>query len=324
MEAFKIGQPTISVIVPVYKAEAYFRKCVESILTQTYTNLEIILVDDGSPDGCPAICDEYQRKDPRVTVIHQKNRGVSGARNAALEIANGQFVSFVDADDWIDGDFFASLIAKDADIIVSGNPSVSGVHHIDEIRKNYYHWGGLIGPCEKLYKLDKIRNIRFREDLPIGEDIIFNLEVLKQIESVCYIPYKGYHITSNAESLTRAKLGTYDPRLDEEWQHKWGLIHASALRDAGIVQESITNANTNGCSVWIYQKIKNYCYADCPHSYREKIRRIKRQLDGNRETILRVTSPTSPRTYYMIRLCIHLRSAHIAYLLFRLLVLMKL
>jgi glycosyltransferase involved in cell wall biosynthesis len=101
----------ISVIVPVYKVEKYLPQCVDSILAQTYRNLEIILVDDGSPDSCPKICDEYAKKDGRVRVIHQKNAGVSAARNAGLDCAQGEYIGFVDWDDWIDAAMFQRLLA---------------------------------------------------------------------------------------------------------------------------------------------------------------------------------------------------------------------
>ena len=94
--------PLISVIVPVYRVEEYLERCVESILSQTYENLEVILVDDGSPDRCPAICDAYAGKDARVKVIHQENKGLSGARNAGIELAEGEYLAFVDSD-WCDG-----------------------------------------------------------------------------------------------------------------------------------------------------------------------------------------------------------------------------
>lgn len=93
--------PTISVIVPVYKAEQYLVRCVESIRNQTFSDLEIILVDDGSPDNCGAICDEYAAKDTRITVIHKENGGLSDARNVGLDIARGEYIGFVDSDDWI-------------------------------------------------------------------------------------------------------------------------------------------------------------------------------------------------------------------------------
>lgn len=94
--------PTLSVIVPVYNTEKYLRECIDSILAQTFTDFELILVDDGSTDGCGAICDEYAKQDERIRVIHQENGGVTSARKAAMRIANGQWISFVDSDDWLD------------------------------------------------------------------------------------------------------------------------------------------------------------------------------------------------------------------------------
>lgn len=99
----------ISVIIPVYRVEAYLKRCVDSVLAQTYTHMEIILVDDGSPDGCPAICDAYAEQDARVTVIHQKNAGLSGARNAGIDRAQGAYLAFVDSDDYLAPDFLERL-----------------------------------------------------------------------------------------------------------------------------------------------------------------------------------------------------------------------
>ena len=98
---------TISVIVPIYKVEAYLRQCVDSILAQTYTDLDIVLVDDGSTDNCPAICDAYARKDARVQVVHKPNGGLMSARQAGLRVAKGDYVGFVDGDDWIESDMYA-------------------------------------------------------------------------------------------------------------------------------------------------------------------------------------------------------------------------
>jgi len=114
----------ISVIVPVYKVEKYLNKCVESILAQTYKNLEIILVDDGSPDGCPAICDEWAKRDTRIHVIHKINGGLSDARNAGLQLATGQYVAFVDSDDWLEPNMYERLYEvltdTSADIVECG------------------------------------------------------------------------------------------------------------------------------------------------------------------------------------------------------------
>ena len=97
----KKNNPLISVIVPIYNVEKYLRHCVDSILSQSNHNLEVWLVDDGSPDGCPTICDEYARKDNRIKVIHKKNGGLSDARNVAIDVESGEYVCFVDSDDYI-------------------------------------------------------------------------------------------------------------------------------------------------------------------------------------------------------------------------------
>ena len=121
----RCGQvPLISIIVPVYQVEPYIRRCVDSILQQTYPNLEIILVDDGSPDRCGAICDEYARRDQRVQVVHKANGGLSSARNAGLAVARGDYLGFIDSDDWIEPDMYQYMLdhalEQDADITVCG------------------------------------------------------------------------------------------------------------------------------------------------------------------------------------------------------------
>ncbi len=102
----------ISVVIPIYKVEQYLNECVESVVNQTYKNLEIILVDDGSPDNCPKICDEWAKKDGRIKVIHKKNGGVSDARNAGIKVATGKYISFVDSDDYIENNLYEIAINK--------------------------------------------------------------------------------------------------------------------------------------------------------------------------------------------------------------------
>lgn len=105
-----MDHPQISVIIPVYKAEKFLHRCLDSILAQTYSNWELLLVNDGSPDNSGAICEEYAAKDARIKVFHKENGGVSAARNTALERAKGVFVTFVDSDDWIDKDCLNTCI----------------------------------------------------------------------------------------------------------------------------------------------------------------------------------------------------------------------
>lgn len=104
-------QQMLSIIVPVYKVEKYLRQCLDSIVNQTYENLEIILIDDGSPDNCGKICDEYAQRDNRIKVIHKENGGLSSARNIGTQIAKGEYITYVDSDDWLDKNMYSELIS---------------------------------------------------------------------------------------------------------------------------------------------------------------------------------------------------------------------
>lgn len=173
----------ISVIVPIYKVEPYLRKCVDSILAQTYQNLEVILVDDGSPDNCGAICEEYAEQDTRIKVIHKQNSGLSGARNAGLDYASGEYITFVDSDDWIDPHHFSALyssLQEGADIAVSDIRRVNSNHDLictfcfqqkgDIVYESVfgYVWN-------KLYRRSVVEHARF--SINYIEDVIFNLQI---------------------------------------------------------------------------------------------------------------------------------------------------
>ena len=126
--------PTISIIVPVYKVEKYIHRCVDSILGQTFTDFELILVDDGSPDGCPAICDKYAANDSRIHVIHQQNGGLSAARNAGIDWAfansDSQWLSFIDSDDWVHPEYLQRLLdaalGHDVSVSICGYEQTEG------------------------------------------------------------------------------------------------------------------------------------------------------------------------------------------------------
>lgn len=145
----------LSIIVPVYKVEPYLRRCIDSIRSQTYTNLQIILVDDGSPDQCGEICDEYTSIDERIIVIHQDNEGLSGARNNGMIFAKGEYISFVDSDDWIHPRMYEVLI------------SMLEQYQLDIARCSVYHTDG--------YKKEKILPSKVRPNTLIQEDKIFDL-----------------------------------------------------------------------------------------------------------------------------------------------------
>lgn len=121
----EINASLISIIIPVYKVEPFLRQCLDSVIGQSYANLEIILVDDGSPDRCPEICDKYAQKDNRINVIHKENGGLSSARNSGLDACKGDYITFVDSDDWISEQYietlFLLIIEEDADIVIGEN-----------------------------------------------------------------------------------------------------------------------------------------------------------------------------------------------------------
>lgn len=203
--------PKISIIVPVYNVEKYLRRCVDSILCQTYENIEIILVNDGATDSSPAICDEYLKKDKRVKVIHKQNGGLSSARNAGLDIATGDFIGFVDSDDFIAEDMYESLLREISGDKLnvancmyvryydSGETSPSRVVHIcdeevksiDFFKKLLLHTGDM-SVCSKLFPKEVIGNTRF----PVGklnEDLIFIVEIIEKAEKIKFIGKVGYY-----------------------------------------------------------------------------------------------------------------------------------
>lgn len=176
-------KPLVSIIIPIYKVESYLQRCVDSVLNQTYTNIEIILVDDGSPDKCPQICDNYAYSDRRIIVIHKKNGGLSEARNTGLDICKGAYISFVDSDDWINEQYIEILlntaIKENADICIGENIKTNG--NLKFKRKRNYtksfsseeallhlfkknHTAFAIS-CGKIYKKSLFDSIRF----PIGK-----------------------------------------------------------------------------------------------------------------------------------------------------------
>ena len=187
----------ISVIIPIYKVEKYLNRCVESIVNQTYENLEIILVDDGSPDSCPKMCDEWAKKDKRIKVVHKENGGVSSARNAGLDIAKGDYISFVDGDDWIENDFVKflyDLIKQDdydvsrcgAFVVHEGNEEkmenmgdgkvkvLSRDAQVIDLASGKYLSGVT---WNKLYKRSVIGDVRYCEYQGASEDLMFNYRV---------------------------------------------------------------------------------------------------------------------------------------------------
>lgn len=214
----------ISVIVPIYNVEKYLPKCVESIMRQTYADLEIILVDDGSVDGCGKICEEYARADSRIRVIRKENGGVSSARNAGLEAARGEFVAFVDADDYLFEKTYEKMIGAmaetDADmavcaitVVVDGAQPVraedDGARAVFNRKDAIYHLFDFddtinLAVWNKLFKKELISLLRFDTDLSYGEDTDLLFRYLLSLKKAVKISYAGYVYNKRADSVTRA------------------------------------------------------------------------------------------------------------------------
>lgn len=218
-------KPVISVIVPVYNVMKYIRQCLDSICAQTFSALEIILVDDGSTDESGSICDEYAKKDERIRVVHQENQGLSAARNKGLELASCDFVGFIDSDDWIEPDtyqvLYNNLCVADADISTcaldnapfDANTSVEPIVYSREEAM----YAALSNPffgvfaCNKLYKKELFKNIRY----PVGhiyEDSYIILDLLELVERVVGTNAIKYHYIKRQDSIT---ANVYRPKEED-------------------------------------------------------------------------------------------------------------
>ena len=210
--------PKVSIIVPVYKAEKYLHRCVDSIIAQTFTDWELLLVDDGSPDRSGDICDEYARKDNRVRVFHKENGGVSSARNLGLDNINGEFVTFVDADDWIDSDNLSvcvsTLESNNLDVLqyswrrIDENGNILQIRKIDTdaIDLPHYIEKGNFNVCVggSYMKSSIIQNggIRFTKNLKLAEDQVFILTVMSKAKRIQSFSNVYYNYFFNEESAT--------------------------------------------------------------------------------------------------------------------------
>ena len=216
----------LSVIVPVYNVEAFLPKCLNSLLNQTYKDLEIILIDDGSTDNSGKICDEYAERDNRIKVIHQKNQGVSAARNVGLDLSTGDYITFVDSDDWCEKDYFENAMLYffyyDINLLITNftreqiennknrknclqytNKKFLNSYNAIENMVNRRNFGWEI--FATFYDKQSIHNIRFKKANYYGEDFEFKYRVNKNKKiKVCYTSIFGYHYVNRADSAVNS------------------------------------------------------------------------------------------------------------------------
>ena len=252
-------QPLVSIIVPVYKVEPYLRRCLDSIVNQTYTNLEIILVDDGSPDGCPQICDEYAARDKRIVVIHKENGGLSDARNAGLDICKGGYISFVDSDDWVDETYIETLldlsIKENADIAIGENIRTEGCSkptkknitinacHSKEALKHLFSQNHIAFTVSwgKLYKKNLFSTLRF----PKGKDEFTTYILFYKSKKIVYTSEILYYYYQRADSITGN-------------QHPHDLLNAEEEQFDFILNHNMTNLQASQARLICWQILYIY------------------------------------------------------------------
>lgn len=322
-------EPLVSIIVPVYKVEAYVGRAIESILKQSYSNFELFLVDDGSPDNSGAICEEYAAKDGRLRVIHQKNAGAPAARNAAMEKASGDYYYFMDSDDWAEPDMLRDMVAlaqrDSAQLVVAGfyiDTYYSETEHLQDImqvspavyrnagefRKDAYRLFDknlLYTPWNKLWLRSYIeeRNLRFPSTF--WDDFPFVLSVIRDVERVTVTEKPYYHfIRKREESETAAyRPQMYDKREEEHgWMKElyahWGVDDGNSRELLGrrYVERLV------GC-------VENLTNKKCTLSRREKRAQVKQMINSTntRESL----AAAKPRTKMMKLMLLPIRMRNV-------------
>lgn len=293
----------ISVIVPIYNVEKYLPRCVESIQNQTYKNLEIILVDDGSPDNCPEMCDVYASQDTRIKVIHKENGGLGFARNSGLEIVSGEYVTFIDSDDLIEQthieNLYSAIKEAEADVVIGSHTSVTpdgektphpimlpeGIYENENILNDIVL--PLIGPnadypsdiqvnsscCMNLYKTDIIRknNMQFiSEKYAVAEDLYFNIDYFFLCKKITAKNEMGYYYFENSQSISHK----YSPLRFERTLNYYKTLNAQTER-LGL-SDKIEHRTERSFLMKIRVAVRHIVMSDLKH--KEKVREIRAVL----------------------------------------------
>ena len=292
----------ISVIIPVYNVEKYLDICVESVVRQTYENLEIILVDDGSTDNCPAICDEWARKDSRIKVIHKQNGGLSSARNVGMKNASGDYIGFIDSDDVISLDMYEKLLSSlkenEADIAQCGYFTFSDYSQISDFNndktvytrkfnshnavKSLLTDGTVSVICwSKLYKNQVIKNVFFEEGV-INEDVLWTYQVLAKSDNVVTISGKLYGYYQREGSIMNSAYS----------ERRFDALYALSKRSDAVKTDFpdlfplAERAYAGGC-MYHYQWL---CRLDDTEEYRDFRKRLHKMfLSSDLKSVFSVT-----------------------------------
>ena len=311
---------TISVIIPVYNAEKYLERCIDSVLAQDYSNLEIILINDGSSDNSGRICDVYQSKDSRIRVIHKKNGGAASARNCGLEIASGEYIGFVDSDDWITEDMYKYLVElledTQSDVtaircVLADKPMYVKQKEVtyqcfdgNEIIHDFLFQGacssvGSYSLCCNLFKKSLFTGLRLPEG-KIGEDIAIQYEILQRASRMVKSNKAGYFYFQGEQSVSVGGLKQNYADLLEAYKQ----LYVFAL-DSGIVENVyLAEVIRKRASFSILAKIAYYGIADTCLDRKRIIAEHTKILRSKYSFLMR--SPIALNRKLMISvLCIH-------------------
>lgn len=275
----------VTIIVPIFNAGNYLEDCIESVLQQTYENIEIILVNDGSTDRSGDMIENYALKDKRIRTIHQANKGVAAARNRGIEAAKGTYIQFVDADDSIKEDTVEKLVQQmeQVDLVICGyetktNIFIPPVHGLFKKKELLTYFGELCkqiiihSPCNKMYRFDLIHQhkIRFLEHMLIGEDLLFNLNYLTNCQTIYLLQESLYHYRTNETSITNS----YQPDMFAQQKILYNeviLFLKNENRYTNKNKEQIKTIFANA----LLHATTNLFHSDSPFTVKQRFRHLK-------------------------------------------------
>lgn len=272
--ADQITNPLVSIVVPVYNVEQHLKRCVKSLISQDYTNIEIVLVDDGLPDNSGKIIDTLSEEYGRIRTIHKKNAGVSCARNAGIDASAGSYIMFVDGDDWVEPDYvsyYVGMVMNYEVSIVMGTDSFTWKRTVSDRERStqlitsekavesIYSDKIFVAVWNKIYEANLLKKVRFSADIWYGEGMLFNIECLQLVDRIAVGNKMVYHQTFNTESamrsfslesnfcgiaslwLQRAKWKQKSEQIEEEWlyhRYRFNRTILDGLVRTGKVQEN--------------------------------------------------------------------------------------
>lgn len=293
-------------IIPVYKVEPYLRQCLDSVVNQTYKDLEIILVDDGSPDGCGAICDEYASKDDRIIVVHKENGGLSAARNDGIRMATGEWIAFVDSDDWLSREYYEQMIyalgEQDVDVFCAGGyflekngmdgkivrHSVDWEHAdwaydcpqrllpdvlLQRRDKNHQDGVSLCLPWDKIYKTSFLREnqLIYDESIKACEDVLFNFKVFYMASKVGGCACIGYHYRQVLSSIGH-DFNPNKPQINYEFVTKlYEFVSCHEVNDdvvSAVWEMAVTTIRTS-LSCYFFHPSNNKAWSEVSKEIKE-------------------------------------------------------